>query len=204
MERSERIGVAGKRALVVYDSKYGATEQIAYWIGEGLSDADIRHVDDVASLDYDLVVVGSPIYNELPSTRVLEFMHRYQDVLASRKVALFTVSVPFDMTPERVKRYSGLKDLNLLARHYKGPIIASRAFLGKIDLKELTELDRLSLRIWYFLKGRRMREVNYLNRDDSVEWGKKLLALLTRPAESTAAESKGEFTPYTRDEHGRM
>ena len=175
--------MAGKRALVVYDTKYGATEQIANWIAEGINDADIRHVDDIEGLDYDLVVVGSPIYNEMPSPRIVDFLDKYRDVLINRKLALFTVSVPFDMTPERAKRYAGQKEMARLYDRAKGTVIASRAFLGKIDLKEMTELDRLSLRISFFIKGYRLKEVNFMNRDDAIAWGKTLYDLLTRPPE---------------------
>ena len=175
--------MAAKRALVVYDTKYGATEQIANWIAEGINDADIRHVDDIDGLDYDLVVVGSPLYNEMPSPRIVEFLERYRDVLMNRKLALFIVSMPFDMTPERARRFAGQKDLKKLLDRASGTLIASRAFLGKIDLKEMTEMDRLSLRVWYFLKGYRMKEVNYMSRDDAVEWGKHLYDLLIKPPE---------------------
>ncbi|WP_424357832.1 flavodoxin domain-containing protein [Methanocella sp. MCL-LM] len=182
--------MAGKRALVVYDTKYGATEQIANWIAEGINDADIRHVDDVEGLDYDLVVVGTPIYNDMPSPRIVDFLDKYRDVLLNRKLALFTVSVPYDMTPERAKRYAGQKELKRLFDHTKGTVIASRAFLGKVDLKEMTELDRISLRIRYFLKGFRMKEVNFTNRDDAVDWGKKLYELLTKPPETMPPQQK--------------
>lgn len=183
--------MAGKRALVVYDTKYGATEQIAHWIAEGINDADIRHVHDVESFNYDLVVVGSPIYNEGPSPRIIGFLDKNKDVLANRKLALFTVSVPFDMTPERAKRFAGQKDVKALFEHVRGTVIASKAFLGKIDLKEMSELDRLSLRIWYFLKGYRMKgDVNYMNRDEAAGWGKKLYDLLTKPPDVITPQPK--------------
>jgi menaquinone-dependent protoporphyrinogen IX oxidase len=73
--------MAGKRALVVYDTKYGATEQIANWIAEGINDADLRHVGDVENLNYDLIVVGCPIYNEMPSARIIQFLNRNKDIL---------------------------------------------------------------------------------------------------------------------------
>jgi menaquinone-dependent protoporphyrinogen IX oxidase len=185
--------MAGKRALVVYDTKYGATEQIANWIGEAVNDADIRHVDDVEGVGYDLIVVGSPIYNDMPSTRIINFLDRNRDTLVYRKVALFTVSMPFDMTPERAKRFAGQKDVRRLFDHVKGTVIASKAFLGKIDLSEMTELDRVSLRIWFFIKGYRMKEANYLSREEAVSWGRTLYELLTKPPEAMPQQPKGEM-----------
>jgi menaquinone-dependent protoporphyrinogen IX oxidase len=182
--------MAGKRALVVYDTRYGATEQIANWIAEGINDADIRHVDDVDGLNYDLIIVGCPIYNETPSARIIRFLDKNKDFLKNRKLALFTVSVPFDMTPDRAKRFAGQKDVKPLFDHVAGQVIASKAFLGKIDLKEMSELDRLSLRIWYFLKGYQMREMDYMDREAAVAWGRKLLDLLEHPQDVVPPQPK--------------
>jgi menaquinone-dependent protoporphyrinogen IX oxidase len=188
----------GKKALIVYDTRYGATEQIANWIAEGINDADLQHVDDVQGLNYDLIVVGCPIYNETPSARIIHFLDKNRDFLKNRKVALFTVSVPFDMTPDRAKRFAGQKDVKTLFEHVAGTVIASKAFLGKIDLKEMSELDRLSLRIWYFLKGYRMREVNYMDRDVAVAWGKELFDLLIHPPDVIPPQPRqSDVQPYS-------
>jgi len=65
--------MANKLALVIYDTKYGSTEQVAHWVAEGIGDADIRHVEDVTSLFYDLIVIGSPVYNDAPSSHIVAF-----------------------------------------------------------------------------------------------------------------------------------
>jgi menaquinone-dependent protoporphyrinogen IX oxidase len=198
--------MAGKRALIVYDTRYGATEQIANWIAEGINDADLRHVDDVQGLNYDLIIVGCPVYNEMPSARIIHFLDKNKDFLKNRKLALYTVSVPFDMTPDRAKRFAGQKDVKPLFDHVVGTVISSKAFLGKIDLKEMSELDRLSLRIWYFLKGYKMREVNYLSRDEAVAWGKTLLDLLIHPPDVIPPQPKqSDVQPYSggRADSGR-
>ncbi len=190
--------MAGKRALVVYDTKYGATEQIANWIAEGINDADLRRIGDVTSLNYDLIIVGCPVYNEMPSGRIIQFLDDNRDVMKNRKVALFTVSVPFDMTPDRAKRFAGQKDVKPLFEHVAGTVIASKAFLGKIDLGEMSEFDRLSLRILYFLKGHKVQEVNYLDRDEAVAWGKKLLDLLIHPQDVIPPQPReSENKPYS-------
>jgi menaquinone-dependent protoporphyrinogen IX oxidase len=190
--------MAGKRALIVYDTRYGATEQIANWIAEGINDADLRHVDDAQGLNYDLIVVGCPVYNEMPSARIIRFLDKNKEFLKNRKLALFSVSVPFDMTPDRAKRFAGQKDVKPLFDHVTGMVISSKAFLGKIDLKEMSELDRLSLRIWYFLKGQKMREVNYLDRDEAVSWGKILLDLLIHPPDVIPPQPKtSDVQPYS-------
>jgi menaquinone-dependent protoporphyrinogen IX oxidase len=187
--------MAGKRALIVYDTRYGATEQIANWIAEGINDADLRHVTDVEGLNYDLIVVGCPIYNEMPSARIIHFLDKNKDVFKNRKLALYTVSVPFDMTPEKAKKFTGQKDIKPLFDHVIGTVISSKAFLGKIDLKEMSELDRLSMRIRYFVKGYEVRDMNFLNRDEAVAWGKKLIELLIHPPDVIPPQPKTTDVP---------
>lgn len=184
--------MANKLALVIYDTKYGSTEQIAHWVAEGVNDSDIRHVDDVTSLFYDLIVIGSPVYNEAPSSHIMAFLDRYRENLANKRLAIFTVSMPYNMTPERAKNYSGAsaKVLQELAAKVKGKVIDTKAFLGRIDTRELTALDRLSLRIQYFLKGYELKDANYMSRDDAVAWGRRLLDLATKSPEPVTRERK--------------
>lgn len=181
-----------KRALVIYDTKYGSTEQVANWVAEGINDAEIQHVEDVTSLFYDLIVIGSPIYNNAPSNGMIQFLDKNVDTLKNRKLALFTVSVPPGMTQDRAKRFMGTGESNMLRRRVQGTVVATKAFLGKLDLKEMTELDRLSTRIEYFIKGQRLKDVNYLNREDAIAWGKKLYELITTAPEQQAPPATSE------------
>ena len=59
----------------------------------------------------------------------------------------------------------------------------------------MTEFDRLSMRIWYFLKGYKLKEVNYLNRDEAVAWGKKLLETLTKPPDVVPPQPRQSDAP---------
>jgi menaquinone-dependent protoporphyrinogen oxidase len=182
--------MANKLALIIYDTKYGSTEQVAHWVAEGINDSDIRHVDDVASLFYDLLVIGSPVYNDAPSSHIMAFLDRYRENLANKRMAIFTVSLPYNMTPERAKSYSGAIVLQELAGKVKGKVIDTKAFLGKIDTRELTALDRLSLRIQYFLKGYELKDANFLSREEAVAWGRRLFELATKTPEPVTRERK--------------
>ena len=182
--------MANKLALVIYDTKYGSTEQMAHWIAEGINDADIKHVDDVTSLFYDLIVIGSPVYNDAPSRHILTFLDKYKENLANKRLALFTVNMPYDMTQDKVKQFEGSKVLNELESKVKGKVIDTHAFLGKIDVKELTALDKLSMHIQYFLKGYDLKDANYLDRGAAIAWGRKLYEIATSSPESISSERK--------------
>jgi menaquinone-dependent protoporphyrinogen IX oxidase len=47
-------------ALIAYNRRNGTTKTIAQWLSEGIAaDCTVANVADAASLDYDLIVVGS-------------------------------------------------------------------------------------------------------------------------------------------------
>ena len=69
------------KILIVYDSRSGNTEKMAYTVAEGVREEDInvviRKVDD-ASIDElpdaDGVILGSPVYYGLPTGKIKEFV----------------------------------------------------------------------------------------------------------------------------------
>jgi NAD(P)H dehydrogenase (quinone) len=69
------------KILIVYDSRSGNTEKMAYAVAEGVREEEvgvvIRKVDD-ASVDElpdaDGVILGSPVYYGLPTGKIKEFV----------------------------------------------------------------------------------------------------------------------------------
>lgn len=56
-------------ALVVYDSTYGNTEEIAHAIGEAIG-GEVLHVSTVSPADlerFDLLIIGSPTHGGFPT-----------------------------------------------------------------------------------------------------------------------------------------
>ena len=54
---------------------------------------DIRKAGEVESLDYDFVIIGSPIYFERPLKSVTNFMEKYCEVLKNKQLAVFVVCI---------------------------------------------------------------------------------------------------------------
>jgi menaquinone-dependent protoporphyrinogen oxidase len=105
LERKVMMG----RILIVFDSKGGSTKEIIQWIREGAvskgAHVDVRSPDSVTTLDYDLIVVGSPIYNEKPMGSVRHFLELRG--LDKKKLAMFVVCFAgvFGMRNPMVRRY---------------------------------------------------------------------------------------------------
>jgi len=69
------------KILIVYDSRSGNTEAMAYAVAEGVEsegvDVEVKRVDE-ASVDelpeVDGLILGSPVYYGLPSAKIKEFI----------------------------------------------------------------------------------------------------------------------------------
>jgi menaquinone-dependent protoporphyrinogen oxidase len=115
------------RILLVYDTKGGTTGEIIGWIKDGAesqgASVDIRMAHTARSLDYDLIVVGSPIYNERPMKSVRDFLRR--DDLRAKRIALFVVCFAgvFGMRNFMVRRY-----LEELKRLSTGNVVKQTSF----------------------------------------------------------------------------
>ena len=71
-----------KRAAIIYWSKTGNTEKVAFAIREGLEEAGVRvsmkkaeEAEDIDFFDYDLVCVGFPSYQWHPPKPITDFLN---------------------------------------------------------------------------------------------------------------------------------
>lgn len=173
------------KALVVYGSKYGSTQEVAQAIADGLG-ADVANAASFPDITaYDLVVIGSPIYggNYLDSVR--EFVRVNRPLLAKRKVAAF-ITAAADMEP--VTGLTGEEDGRLytqqdyadgLARMTGGNVIDDRGFGGRLVPDQLDEQDRRMLDWFYrWLMHEPLKGFDLLDLPAAYRWGEELRAAL--------------------------
>ncbi len=116
-----------KRILIVYDTKGGSTWEIIGWIRDGAvaqgASVDIKSVREVNTLDYDLIVTGSPIYGEQPMGSITKFLTRSD--LANKNIALFVVCFAgvFGLRNFMVRRY-----LDEMRSVCKGHVVSETSF----------------------------------------------------------------------------
>lgn len=90
------------RVLIVYDSRTGNTEKMAYAVAEGVRDegveVEVKRVDE-ASVDelpqYDGIIIGSPVYYGQATAKIKEFIDasvKYHGKLEGKVGAAFTSS----------------------------------------------------------------------------------------------------------------
>lgn len=83
------------RTLIVYQSKYGSTKAIAQKLAYILGPASVIVPSEFNEkhMDFDTVVIGSPIYGELILEEIREFIKNNADWLKKKKIALFAVGL---------------------------------------------------------------------------------------------------------------
>jgi len=83
----------GKKGLLIYDSIYGSTVEVAYWIKQLIgieNQLDVKQLSQFITVKpYDYVIIGSLIRNEKPTPAIYKFVEMHQDELAKKEVAYF-------------------------------------------------------------------------------------------------------------------
>ena len=127
-------------ALICYDTKYGSTTEICCYIKSGMKmNVDIKNISDVDSFDYDLIIIGSPIFIGKPMISVEDFIITNYEKIRNKKIAIFITC--WAMATEY---YASSADfLEQLKKHFPHcEMICERALPGKLLLDMVSEQDQ--------------------------------------------------------------
>jgi flavodoxin len=131
-----------QRTLIVYESKYGATEQIAKLLAKILGPAQYIRPNQF-NIKYDninLIVIASPIYGERLHINIRNFCSEQKNWLKNRPVALLSVAL---------SEKSGLKALTPIKDLLEDCVIWSGTTKGRLIIDQLTENDAKRLQKFY-------------------------------------------------------
>jgi len=153
------------KTLILYASKYGATQQIAERIKELIDNSiiyDLSKTKDVDLKEYDCVVIGSSVYAGQAHKAVKEFMSKNLDKLKDKNLGLFICSLDKD----NIDTY--LKD-NYPLEIIEKAIIKSH--LGGIfDPKKAKSFERMIIK----LVSKKADYVNTIEDKEIIEFAKHL------------------------------
>ena len=152
---------------ILYGSHYGSTREIAQTLVRILGPARASSVDEFApsSCAYEFVVIGTPIFGEVPDPKITRFVEENQDWLALRKVALFTSSLALD---ENGRYRTSLSRLI-------GPSLVSETSLGgRLDIASLDTADRAAMEAFARATGSSVDNADTLDWSAVAAWGLKL------------------------------
>ncbi len=131
-------------ALICYDTKYGSTTKTCHYIKSGMKmDVDIKNISAVNSFDYDLIIIGSPIFLGKPMISVEDFIIANYEKLREKRIAVFVtcwaMATQYGASSneflEQLKKY--LPPCNL---------ICEKALPGKLLLDNINKRDRETMK----------------------------------------------------------
>ena len=129
------------KGIVIYQGKYGATRQYAEWVGEELDIPVVSAKDEQEELyNYDYLIIGSSVY--IGKLVIRQWLKKNLGNINNKKIFFFMVSgTPPDET-EKLELYlsSGIPD----SMRKKIEVFF---LLGKLDIKNLSWMDRFLLRM---------------------------------------------------------
>lgn len=161
------------RILVAYVTKYGTTEEFAQRIAGAFRDAghesecvEASHVESVE--DFDLVILGSPIYYSRVMDGAVRFVEKHCSTLIRKHVALFAVGVTQN---QKAGREFTEHALLTLAGKCQGVDPNIAMFRGRVQLSKMNFVYRSFLR---FFSG--FSDVDESRDQDFTRWVGELVA----------------------------
>ncbi|HBB28975.1 MAG TPA: hypothetical protein DC000_06970 [Clostridiales bacterium] len=142
------------KALICYDTKYGSTNEICKYIKSGIKmDTDIKKVCEVDSLDYDIIIIGSPIFIGKPMRSIENFIINNKEKLRDKKIAVFVTCWAM-----ATKYGDASKEfLNQIKKNLPpSDLICEKALPGKLLLDKISEKDKL-------IMGRLLRRIDAMS-----------------------------------------
>jgi menaquinone-dependent protoporphyrinogen IX oxidase len=139
------------KTLIVYSSKYGSTKVIAGWIAERLGfDCMIINAKDApAPVDFDLVILGSGIYEGSPMPELNAYIDRHIKVLEGKNKVVFGVCLDTKGIFVKGKIRGGWKYIMCIIKRFKNPPFHAGLLHGEINPAKLTSRDHKRLMHFY-------------------------------------------------------
>lgn len=129
------------RILIVYQSKYGSTQQYAQWIQKECS-GDLVNIENGDRLDlagYDLIVIGGSV--RVGKIVIAPFIEEHWSIMKEKKVILFTTSA----TPPRHPKIQSIYAISLPEEIRKS--IKYFPLHGRISVADLTLWDQFLIAV---------------------------------------------------------
>lgn len=141
------------KIAMIYASEHGSCAEIAGFVGERLGNEgwqvevwNARDKEDFEISDYDVVILGSPIYKGIFHGDMLRLLVRGKSLLKAKSIFVWVACV-------RVLEPGGLAHVE---KHYISqdvhdlhPIEPIGVFAGKLDYHQLNEEDRWAFYLRY-------------------------------------------------------
>ncbi|NUU98530.1 flavodoxin domain-containing protein [Marinitoga sp. 1138] len=138
------------KICVIYDTKKNSTKVFSKWIKEDIQqhniDVDIFKYNEFNNkYDYDLFIIGSPIYYEKPLKGIMNFLEENSSILKEKKTAVFIVCMA-QLFGKATEKYIKNHYLRPLEEKVGDLVVESGVFWGWI--RKINEKDRDKVKKW--------------------------------------------------------
>lgn len=150
------------RMIVVYQSKYGATEKYAHWIAQALHApmAEKKKINQKQLSQFDTVIYGGGLY--AGGVGGIDLITRNFEALSTKNLILFTCGLADPAQPENVKHIR--QSLSKVLTPKMEEKIKVFHLRGGIDYAKLSVLHRVMMAMLY--KTIKSRETASLTAED--------------------------------------
>lgn len=158
------------RTLILYESKYGSTEEVAKKLALILGPAKYCRVNEFKEeyKEFDLFIIGSPVYEESVDEKIIKFALNNTDWLQNKKVVLFCTC----LSKVRSTVYlSGLKKI------LKRSVLLETAFGGKFDIEKLDSSDHDSIVSFMKTLHIPVKSMDITNNAEVIDYALKIKSL---------------------------
>ncbi|GMQ56514.1 flavodoxin domain-containing protein [Vallitalea sediminicola] len=150
--------------IIVYESKYGSTKEIAKDLAMVLGPATYCTTDEWKDeyKNSDYIIIGTPIYGEKVNPKIYDFVYMNREWLSNKKVFLFCVS----LRNEGAEIYlTPLKDI------LKGSVVSTKAIGGRLLLNQLDNEDYTMMKNFSNAYGMPFQDVDSFDIKQITEYG---------------------------------
>ena len=154
--------------LLIYESIYGSTEKVAKNLALIMGPARYCRTDEVKDnyKNFDMIVIGSPVYREKLDSRIIKFLEKNLDWLKEKKVALFCTC----LAGQGGERYlQGLIEL------LGDCVVVSKSIAGNLELGKLKEKDYKDITSFFNKFHIQQEDKLGLNMNQITEFGCELI-----------------------------
>ena len=159
------------RILIVYTTRYGTTEKTAELakrlFEERNQEVEVAHVkDDPSPANYDLVVMGAPVYRDGPHWDLMEWVEKHRKELENVPKAFFLVAMHLAGSVFMGKLHGGIAYAQPLIEAFEVPPFYGTLIGGEIDPKRLSDEDRRKMVRFYAVLGEKLEKKSLFSEKD--------------------------------------
>ncbi len=159
------------RILIVYTTRYGTTEKVAGLVKnlfeERNHEVKVAHVEENPSpVNYDLVVMGAPVYRDGPHWDLMEWIERHKGELEDVPKAFFLVAMHLAGSVFMGKLHGGIAYAQPLIEAFEVPPFYGTLIGGEIDPEKMSDEDRRKMRRFYAVLGEKLEKKSLFSEKD--------------------------------------